>query len=65
MDRFPKKESHRGLVLIAKTLQNLANGVKFGVKEAHMDPLNATLGKYDTQYAPGTFLFSSFLIVLK
>lgn len=47
---FPKKESHRGLVLIAKTLQNMANGVQFGVKEPHMEPLNGVMSKYEQQY---------------
>lgn len=48
--RFPKKESHRGLVLIAKALQNLANGAKFGAKESHMAPLNETLGVYEDRF---------------
>lgn len=30
----------RGLVLVSKILQNLANGVEFGYKEAHMAILN-------------------------
>ena len=34
-------EQRRMLVLVAKPLQNLANGVEFGAKEAFMIPLNA------------------------
>ena len=30
----------RGLVMISKVLQNLANGIEFGCKEAHMAILN-------------------------
>lgn len=33
-------EAKRGLTLIAKTLQNLANGVTFGKKEMFMEPMN-------------------------
>jgi len=39
LQSFPKKDSHRGLVLVAKILQNLANGVDFK-KEPFMEPLN-------------------------
>jgi Ras GTPase-activating protein 1 len=33
----------RGLVLVAKTLQNLANGIEFGAKENYMVFMNAFL----------------------
>ncbi|KAK4662632.1 Ras GTPase activating protein ira2 [Podospora pseudopauciseta] len=35
----PSKEMRRGLLLIAKVVQNLANNVLFGVKEPYMFPL--------------------------
>ncbi|KAI0518485.1 GTPase [Xylaria bambusicola] len=36
----PSKEMRRGLLLIAKVIQNLANNVLFGAKEPYMYPLN-------------------------
>jgi neurofibromin 1 len=36
----PSKEMRRGLLLIAKVVQNLANNVLFGAKESYMFPLN-------------------------
>lgn len=36
----PSKEMRRGLLLIAKIIQNLANNVLFGAKESYMFPLN-------------------------
>jgi GTPase-activator protein for Ras-like GTPase len=36
----PSKEMRRGLTLIAKIIQNLANNVLFGAKEPYMYPLN-------------------------
>jgi neurofibromin 1 len=36
----PTKEMRRGLMLIAKIIQNLANNVLFGAKESYMIPLN-------------------------
>ncbi|PHH65384.1 hypothetical protein CDD81_2488 [Ophiocordyceps australis] len=39
----PTKEMRRGLLLIAKVIQNLANNVLFGVKEPYMFPLNPFL----------------------
>lgn len=36
----PTKEMRRGLLLVAKVVQNLANNVLFGVKEQYMSPLN-------------------------
>ncbi|CAM1509244.1 Fc.00g029830.m01.CDS01 [Cosmosporella sp. VM-42] len=36
----PAKEMRRGLLLIAKVIQNLANNVLFGAKEPYMFPLN-------------------------
>ena len=36
----PSKEMRRGLLLIAKVIQNLANNVLFGAKESFMCPLN-------------------------
>ncbi|KAI5802565.1 hypothetical protein FPQ18DRAFT_365113 [Pyronema domesticum] len=40
VDHVPTKEMRRGLMLIAKIIQNLANNVLFGAKEAYMIPLN-------------------------
>ncbi|KAI9830851.1 MAG: hypothetical protein M1819_005376 [Sarea resinae] len=40
VDVVPTKEMRRGLLLIAKVLQNLANNVLFGAKEPYMFPLN-------------------------
>ncbi|KAK5988736.1 Pentafunctional AROM polypeptide [Cladobotryum mycophilum] len=39
----PSKEMRRGLLLIAKIIQNLANNVLFGTKEPYMFPLNLFL----------------------
>ncbi|KAB5585388.1 hypothetical protein GE09DRAFT_24575 [Coniochaeta sp. 2T2.1] len=39
----PSKEMRRGLTLIAKIIQNLANNVLFGAKEPYMSPLNEFL----------------------
>jgi len=39
----PSKEMRRGLTLIAKIIQNLANNVLFGAKEPYMFPLNEFL----------------------
>ena len=36
----PSKEMRRGLLLIAKVVQNLANNVLFGAKEPYMFSLN-------------------------
>ncbi|KAM3065146.1 Ras GTPase activating protein ira2 [Clarireedia jacksonii] len=36
----PSKDMRRGLLLIAKVVQNLANNVLFGAKEPYMFPLN-------------------------
>ena len=36
----PSKEMRRGLLLIAKIIQNLANNVLFDAKESYMFPLN-------------------------
>ena len=36
----PSKDMRRGLLLIAKVIQNLANNVLFGAKEPYMFPLN-------------------------
>jgi NADH:ubiquinone oxidoreductase subunit F (NADH-binding) len=33
-------ECRRGLVLVSKVIQNLANGVEFGEKEQHMTRIN-------------------------
>ena len=41
----PSKEMRRGLLLIAKIIQNLANNVLFGAKEAYMFPLNDFLAE--------------------
>lgn len=41
----PSKEMRRGLLLIAKIIQNLANNVLFGTKEPYMFPLNQFLVK--------------------
>ncbi|KAI1139653.1 GTPase [Hypoxylon sp. FL0543] len=40
VDTPPSKEMRRGLLLIAKVIQNLANNVLFGAKEPYMYPLN-------------------------
>ncbi|KAI2615171.1 GTPase [Hypoxylon sp. NC1633] len=40
VDAPPSKEMRRGLLLIAKVIQNLANNVLFGAKEPYMYPLN-------------------------
>ncbi|RKF61885.1 Neurofibromin [Erysiphe neolycopersici] len=40
IDSPPSKEMRRGLLLIAKIVQNLANNVLFGAKEPYMFPLN-------------------------
>ncbi|KAJ9149291.1 GTPase-activator protein for ras-like GTPase [Pleurostoma richardsiae] len=41
----PSKEMRRGLLLIAKVIQNLANNVLFGAKEPYMFPLNDFLAQ--------------------
>src|ERR1700761_5455482 len=43
VDKPPPKELRRGLLLIAKVIQNLANNVLFGTKEPYMFPLNRFL----------------------
>ncbi|KAK9779340.1 putative GTPase-activator protein for ras-like GTPase [Seiridium cardinale] len=43
VDTPPSKEMRRGLLLIAKVVQNLANNVLFGAKEPYMFPLNEFL----------------------
>lgn len=43
LDAPPPKELRRGLLLIAKVIQNLANNVLFGTKEPYMFPLNRFL----------------------
>lgn len=50
----PSKEMRRGLLLIAKVVQNLANNVLFGVKEPYMYALNDFLTK--NIYKVTTFL---------
>lgn len=40
---IPKKDIRRGLLLIAKIVQNLANNVLFGYKEPYMIPMNPFL----------------------
>ncbi|RPA92835.1 hypothetical protein L873DRAFT_1708250 [Choiromyces venosus 120613-1] len=40
VNNIPNKEMRRGLLLIAKIVQNLANNVLFGAKEPYMIPLN-------------------------
>lgn len=44
-DEKPDEFTQKNLLLIAKTLQNLANGVEFGKKEDYMMPLNEYLKK--------------------
>jgi hypothetical protein len=39
----PQGDAQRALVLVAKVMQNLANGVEFGKKEAFLEPLNKWL----------------------
>lgn len=41
----PSKDMRRGLLLIAKIIQNLANNVLFGAKEPYMFPLNRFLAQ--------------------
>ncbi|KAK3386913.1 hypothetical protein B0H63DRAFT_468596 [Podospora didyma] len=50
----PSKEMRRGLLLIAKVIQNLANNVLFGAKEPYMFPLNPFLAR--NIYGITTFL---------
>lgn len=50
----PSKEMRRSLMLIAKIIQNLANNVLFGAKEAYMFPLNEFLS--ENIYNMTTFL---------
>ncbi|KAI9744970.1 MAG: Ras GTPase activating protein ira2, partial [Claussenomyces sp. TS43310] len=50
----PSKEIRRGLLLIAKVVQNLANNVLFGAKESYMFPLNDFLTQHI--YRVTTFL---------
>src|SRR4051812_10793532 len=50
----PSKEMRRGLLLIAKVIQNLANNVLFGAKEPYMFPLNPFLAQ--NIYGITTFL---------
>lgn len=50
----PSKEMRRGLLLIAKVVQNLANNVLFGAKEPYMFPLNDFLTQHI--YRVTTFL---------
>ncbi|KAK0651326.1 hypothetical protein B0T16DRAFT_403638 [Cercophora newfieldiana] len=50
----PSKEMRRGLLLIAKVIQNLANNVLFGAKEPYMFPLNGFLAQ--NIYKVTTFL---------
>ncbi|KAL2759502.1 hypothetical protein ACRALDRAFT_1074229 [Sodiomyces alcalophilus JCM 7366] len=46
LDTSPSKELRRGLLLIAKVIQNLANNVLFGAKEPYMFPLNDFLSHH-------------------
>ncbi|KAK3343967.1 hypothetical protein B0T25DRAFT_584814 [Lasiosphaeria hispida] len=50
----PSKDMRRGLLLIAKVIQNLANNVLFGAKEPYMFPLNQFLAQ--NIYKVTTFL---------
>jgi neurofibromin 1 len=50
----PTKEMRRGLLLIAKVVQNLANNVLFGAKEPYMFTLNEFLAQ--NIYKVTTFL---------
>ncbi|KAI5862275.1 GTPase [Durotheca rogersii] len=54
VDVPPSKEMRRGLLLIAKVIQNLANNVLFGAKEPYMYPLNKFLAQ--NIYRVTTFL---------
>lgn len=40
VDEPPCPEAQRHLTLVTKTLQNLANGMRFGTKEPYMEPMN-------------------------
>lgn len=39
----------RGLILLSKCLQNLANGIEFGVKEPHLVPMNSFVSSNDAK----------------
>jgi neurofibromin 1 len=54
INTVPSKDMRRGLTLIAKIIQNLANNVLFGAKEPYMFPLNDFLT--DEIYRVTTFL---------
>eukprot|EP00002_Diphylleia_rotans_P023208 TRINITY_DN4562_c0_g1_i5.p1 TRINITY_DN4562_c0_g1~~TRINITY_DN4562_c0_g1_i5.p1 ORF type:complete len:403 (-),score=62.37 TRINITY_DN4562_c0_g1_i5:823-2031(-) len=59
LPEVPPMESRRPLVLVAKTIQNLANGVEFGVKEPYMIPMNDFLSK---SAAPMRDFFEKFTV---
>jgi GTPase-activator protein for Ras-like GTPase/C2 domain len=44
-EQHPERNPSRTLTLVAKTLQNLANFIKFGDKEPYMHPMNAFIGE--------------------
>ncbi|KAJ6247171.1 inhibitory regulator protein ira1-related [Anaeramoeba flamelloides] len=48
-DRLPV-EVRRALILITKALQNLANGVRFGIKEEFMIPLNPVIDNNEEKF---------------
>lgn len=44
------KDDRRACVLVSKVIQNLANGVRFGQKEAFMEPMNAFIDRQTPAY---------------
>eukprot|EP00004_Rigifila_ramosa_P016682 TRINITY_DN397_c0_g2_i1.p1 TRINITY_DN397_c0_g2~~TRINITY_DN397_c0_g2_i1.p1 ORF type:complete len:968 (-),score=231.30 TRINITY_DN397_c0_g2_i1:146-2641(-) len=42
----PSANATRGLILVSKTVQNVANGIEFGMKEPYMVPLNSLVHSY-------------------
>lgn len=48
LEKLPD-EARRPLILLSKILQNLSNGVKFGIKESYMTPLNDFLESNQTR----------------
>ena len=56
-----QQEARRALILVAKVLQNLANGVKFGNKEAFMEVYVVVIARNDEIDSIVSFCRSSLL----